>query len=177
MPFEGFEGKGFGMKRFSMALVATLVAVMGLAFAGPASAGTACYPDCPTAGGSGGTITGAGWCPGSEVTISVDGDVVGTATVAGDGTFSFDLPASVDTTVDHRITVEGLQSDCQTPFTDTFVLGGTGADGDGDGDVGGGGGTAFTGASISLGLLALGALLIVGAGAFLASRRRGAVAK
>jgi Big-like domain-containing protein len=159
------------MKRFGMALVATLVVVMGLAFAGPASAGTSCYPSCPTSGGSGGTITGSGWCPGSDVTISVDGDVVGTATVAGDGTFSFDLPSSVDTTVDHTITVEGLQSDCTTPFTDTFVLGGTGA------GAGGGGGTAFTGANISVGLLALGALLIVGAGALLASRRRGVAAK
>jgi hypothetical protein len=153
------------MKRFGMALVATLVVVMGLALAGPASAGTSCYPSCPTTGGSDGTITGSGWCPGSDVTISVDGDVVGTATVAGDGTFSFDLPDSVDTTVDHTITVEGLQADCQTPFTDTFVLGGTGESG--------GGGTAFTGANISVGLLAFGALMIVGAGALLASRRRG----
>ena len=164
------------MKRFSMALVATLVVVMGLAFAGPASAGTSCYPSCPTSGGSGGTITGSGWCPGSDVTISIDGDVVGTATVAGDGTFSFDLPASVDTTVDHDITVEGLQSDCQTPFTDTFVLGASGT-APGGGGGGGGGGTAFTGANISVGLLALGALLIVAAGALLASRRRGVAAK
>jgi len=147
-----------------MVLVATLVVVMGLALAGPASAGTACYPSCPTSGGSNGTITGSGWCPGSDVTISVDGDVVGTATVAGDGTFSFDLPNSVDLTVDHTITVEGLQSDCTTPFTDTFVLGAEGT---------GGGGTAFTGASISVGLLVFGALMIVGAGALLASRRRG----
>jgi hypothetical protein len=156
------------MKRLGMVLVATLVVVMGLALAGPASAGTACYPTCPTSGGNNGTITGAGWCPASDVTISVDGDVVGTATVAGDGTFSFDLPASVDLTVDHTIMVEGLQSDCTTPFTDTFVLG---AEGTGGG--GGGGGTAFTGSNISIGLLALGALLIVGAGALLASRRRG----
>jgi hypothetical protein len=152
------------MKRLGMVLVATLVVVMGLALAGPASAGTTCYPSCPTSGGNNGTITGAGWCPGSDVTISVDGSVVGTATVAGDGTFSFDLPNSVDLTVDHTITVEGLQSDCTTPFTDTFVLGGTGTNG---------GGTAFTGSNISVGLLVFGALMIVGAGALLASRRRG----
>jgi hypothetical protein len=154
------------MKRLGMVLVATLVVVMGLALAGPASAGTACYPTCPTSGGNNGTITGSGWCPGSDVTISVDGSVVGTATVAGDGTFSFDLPSSVDLTVQHTITVEGLQGDCTTPFTDTFVLGAEGTNG-------GGGGTAFTGANISIGLLALGALMIVGAGALLASRRRG----
>jgi LPXTG-motif cell wall-anchored protein len=152
------------MKRLGMVLVATLVVVMGLALAGPASAGTACYPSCPTTGRSNGAITGAGWCPGSDVTISVDGDVVGTETVAGDGTFSFDLPTSVDLTVDHTITVEGLQSDCTTPFTDTFVLGAEGTNP--------GGGTAFTGANISIGLVALGALMIVGAGALLASRRR-----
>ena len=159
-----------------MALVAALTVVMGLTFAGPASA-QACYPNCPTSGGSGETITGSGWCPGSEVTISVDGDEVGTATVEGDGTFTFQLPDSVDTTVDHTITVEGLQADCQTPFTDTFVLGGGGEDGNGGGGGGDGDGTAFTGSSISLGLLALGALLIVGAGALLASRRRGVTAR
>ena len=164
------------MKRFSMALVAALRVVMGLTFAGPASAQT-CYPNCPTAGGTGDTITGSGWCPGSEVTISVDGDEVGTATVAGDGTFSFELPNSVDTGLQHTITVEGVQADCETPFTDTFVLGGGGTDGDGGGGGGDGDGTAFTGSSISRGLLALGALLIVGAGALLASRRRGVAAR
>ena len=153
-----------------MAVVPTLVVVMGLAFAGPASAGTACYPTCPTSGRSGNTITGTGWCPGSDVTISVDGAGGGTATVAGDGTFSFDVPDSVDTTVDHTVAVEDLQSDCRTPFMDTFVLGETGT----ASPVGGtGGGTAFTGGNISVGLLAVGALLIVGAGALLASRRRG----
>ena len=154
------------MKRLGMVLVATLVVVMGLALAGPASAGTACYPSCPTSGGSNGTITGAGWCPGSDVTISVDGDVVGTATVAGDGTFSFDLPDSVDLTVDHTITVDGPAERLHHPVH-RYVRARR------DRDAGGGGGTAFTGANISIGLVALGALLIVGAGALLASRRRG----
>jgi hypothetical protein len=155
------------MKRLSLALVGALVMAMSLGFMGSASAAT-CYPSCPTAGGSGGTITGSDWCPGSDVTISVDGTVVGTATVASDGTFSFDLPSSVDLTVDHDITVTGLGADCSTTQTVTFVLGASGANG---------GGTAFTGANVSVGLLALGALLIVGAGALLASRRRGVAAK
>jgi hypothetical protein len=156
------------MKRLSLALVGALVVVMSLGFMGSASA-AGCYPSCPTAGGSDGTITGSDWCPGTDVTISVDGDVVGTATVASDGTFSFDLPSSVDLTVDHDISVTGTAADCSTTKTVTFVLGASGG--------GGGGGTAFTGANVSVGLLALGALLIVGAGALLASRRRGVAAK
>jgi hypothetical protein len=151
------------MKRFSMVLFAALA--MSLLAAGPA---LAAYSP-PQVSGSDGTITGSNWCPGSDVTISVDGDAVGTATVDADGNFSLDLPASVDTSVDHDISVTGLGSDCTTPQTVTFVLGASGTNG--------GGGTAFTGANVSVGLLALGALLIVGAGALLASRRRGVVAK
>jgi hypothetical protein len=160
------------MKRLSLALVGAIAVVMSLGFMGSASAGTACYPSCPTAGGSGGTITGADWCPGSDVTIFVDDENVGTATVASDGTFSFDLPASVDLTVDHTITVTGLAADCQTDQSVTFVLGASGTPG-GAAPAG----TAFTGANVSMGLLALGALLIVAAGALLASRRRGVAAK
>jgi LPXTG-motif cell wall-anchored protein len=156
------------MKRFGVALVAAVV--LGLFVAAPALAGVSptpsptgsCYPpsSCPTAGHSGRTITGSNWCPGSEVQIFVDGDLVGTAHVASDGTFTFTLPNSVGPGT-HHIEVVGLAPDCRTTVTRGFTI-----------VLGGGGGTAFTGANISMGLLILGALLIVGAGALVAGRRR-----
>ncbi len=141
------------MKRFGVALVATVV--LGLMVAGPALA----KYSPPQAGGSGTTITGSNWCPNSTVQIFVDGDLVGTATTASDGTFTFDLPSSVDTTVDHDITVTGLSADCATVKSVTFVLGASGS-------------TAFTGANVSTGILILGSLILIGAGALVAGRRR-----
>jgi LPXTG-motif cell wall-anchored protein len=161
------------MKRFGVALVAAVV--LGLFVAAPALAGVspsptpsqACYPpsSCPTAGHSGRTITGANWCPGSDVQIFVDGNLVGTAHVASDGTFTFTLPASVGPG-SHRIDVVGLAADCSTTRTVSFTL-----------VLGAGGGTAFTGANVSMGLLIVGALLVVGAGALVAGRRRRATIK
>jgi LPXTG-motif cell wall-anchored protein len=146
------------MKRIAGALVIALA--LGALFVAPASAKqlAGCYPGCqPGAGGSGRTITGDHWCPDSTVTIFVDGDQVGTAHVASDGTFSFTLPDSVPDGT-HTITIEGLKDDCSTvaDVSFTLVLGTT----------------AFTGSNISIGVIALGALLIVGAGALIASRRR-----
>jgi LPXTG-motif cell wall-anchored protein len=143
------------MKRIAGALVIALA--LGALFVAPANA-AGCYPGCqPGAGGSGRTITGDHWCPNSTVTIFVDGDKVGTAQVGADGTFSFTLPDSVPDGT-HTITVEGLKDDCSTvaDVSFTLVLGTT----------------AFTGSDISIGVLALAALLIVGAGALIASRRR-----
>ncbi|MBI2237914.1 MAG: LPXTG cell wall anchor domain-containing protein [Actinobacteria bacterium] len=51
-------------------------------------------------------------------------------------------------------------------------------DGGGGGVAGGGGGgTAFTGANISLGLVLLGALLLLGIGSLIVSRRRAAASR
>jgi hypothetical protein len=50
--------------------------------------------------------------------------------------------------------------------------GGGGGGGGGAGGGGGGGGTAFTGISLSLGLIIVGVLLVVGVAALVASRRR-----
>lgn len=50
-------------------------------------------------------------------------------------------------------------------------------DGGGDAVAGGGGGTAFTGANISLGLVLLGALLLLGIGSLIVSRRRAAASR
>lgn len=43
--------------------------------------------------------------------------------------------------------------------------------------AGGGGGTAFTGANITLGLVLLGALLLLGIGSLIVSRRRAAASR
>jgi len=147
------------MKRIAGALVIALA--LGALFVAPASATLAgCYPGCqPGAGGSGRTITGDHWCPNSTVTIFVDGDKVGTAQVGADGTFSFTLPDSIPDG-SHTVTVEGLKDDCSTVADVSFTL------------VLGAAGTAFTGSYISICVLALAALLIVGAGALIASRRR-----
>ena len=62
-------------------------------------------------------------------------------------------------------------------YPPTTPPGGGGAPGDptdpsGGGGGGGGGGTAFTGISLSLGLIIVGVLLVVGVVALVASRRR-----
>ncbi len=153
------------MKRFGIALVVS--AVLGLFVAAPAFAGsTSCYPTCgdPGAGSHGRTITGDNWCPGSTVQIYVDGDFVGTANVGTDGTFTFRLPDNIaDGT--HLVEIFGLAADCETNTNVPITV------------VLGAGGTAFTGANVSTGILVLGALLIVGAGALVAGRRRKSTAE
>jgi hypothetical protein len=166
-------GKGFEMKRFLVALVATLT--LGLFLVAPAMAGTTgCYAgSCtPGVGHNGRDITGTNWCPNTTVTIFVDGVKVGTADVGADGTFTFTLPASVGPGT-HIVVIKGQAPDPNggcSPATQTItvVLGASG------------GGTAFTGArGINTAEIAGAALLIVGAGALLAGRRsrRTAIAK
>src|SRR2546428_13718652 len=143
------------MKRFGVALA--VASIWALLLAAPALAG---YAVNPGVGSHGRTITGTNWCPNSTVTIFVDGNEVGTAQTDGNGSFSFVLPNTVPNGT-HTVTVEGLKSDCSTPFTGqtTVVLGAAG-------------GTAFTGANVTVGALVLGALIVVGLGAMIAGRRR-----
>jgi hypothetical protein len=154
------------MKRFVMTMVAMLA--VGVIFAGPAFA--AGYPaGNPTVGHNGRTITGDTWCPGSTVTIFVDGVEAGTAKVDGSGHFSFPLPPEVGAGT-HHVTVKGLASDCATqePATLTLVLGASGTSS---------GGVAFTGADVKVGSLALMLLLIAGTVALVAGRRSRSAAK
>lgn len=159
------------MKRLAVALVATMalgVLLAGSALAQAAPSPSGCYPNgCnPTLGSNGRDISGDNWCPGSTATILTDGVKDGTATVDNSGHFAFTLSVSDGT---HHVTVKGLASDCQTPkaVTITVVLGAHG----------GSGGTAFTGTDITVGSLALVALLMVAAAALIAGRRRRSVAK
>jgi hypothetical protein len=157
-------GKGFEMKRFLVAVVATLT--LGLFLVSPALAGTpTCYAgSCtPGVGHNGRDISGDNWCPNTTVTIFVDGVKVGTAQVGADGTFTFTLPPSVGPGT-HTVRIEGMAPNANggcSPHTETItiVLGGSGA-------------TAFTGAhGINTAEIAGAALLIVGAGALIAGRR------
>jgi hypothetical protein len=161
-------GKGFEMKRFLLALVATLT--LGLFLMTPAVAGVSpspppdCYPDSctPGVGHNGRDITGSNWCPNTTVSIFVDGVKVGTADVGADGSFTFTLPNSVGPG-SHTVVIKGQAPDPNggcSPATKTFTV------------VLGGSGTAFTGAhGINTAEIAGAALLIVGAGALIAGRR------
>jgi hypothetical protein len=143
------------MKRIGLAVLAALA--MGLFVAGPALAQSPYPVQDPTIDVDDRTVTGQDWCPGSTVTIFVDGDEVGEADVDADGNFTFEIPDSVSDG-EHDIVVEGLKSDCTTVFSaeETAVLGAP---------------TAPTGANVTVGVIAIAALLIVGAGAVIAGRR------
>lgn len=148
------------MKRFGIAL--TIAMTLGLMLVGTGAANAAvadCYPNCtPTVGGSGNTITGGDWCPGSTVQVYIDGDFVGTAQVDRNGEFEFTVPSDIPSG-EHEVTVYGIAGDCETStsVTTTIQIGGE---------------VAFTGSNISFGLVALVALFIVGVGALIAGRRR-----
>lgn len=173
------------MKRIGRVLaVVTLVAMFIPAFVQTASAacnpGDPGYPSCPPSisvdntnpsAGDQVAVSGSNWCPGSTVEIFLDGVSVGTAVVDGSGSFSTDITIPAGTAAGpHEITVEGLDSTCQNPQTQsrTITVGGAGQ---------GGGNLPFTGSNISAGLLILMALIVVGAVSLVAGRRRDAHAK
>lgn len=80
-------------------------------------------------------VTGSNCPPGSTVTLTIDGEVVGTTTAGDDGTFATDVtvPAGL-TPGTYTLTAE---CDGQTATTQFDVV----AAGGGGGDPGGGGGT------------------------------------
>lgn len=151
----------------------TAVAVQGVAGAQP-------YPPtgptvevnpsaiCP---GADVTVTGSGWLGGSTVTITLtltsDPVVLGTATVAANGTFqgSFKTPTPLDVG-QHSLTASGTASnDTAASAATTLTVRSCGGDG-------GGGALAFTG-SDSIGLLEIAIVLIlIGTVLAVAVRRR-----
>jgi hypothetical protein len=117
----------------------------------------------PTAGGSI-TISGTSCNPGATVTATLDtGDVIGTATVGNDGTFTITgtLPSGV--TGSHTITTTGGGS----AHTCSGVLGVEISAPGGSG----GGGLASTGVAV-VGIGALGAVLLIGGGLMLMAGKR-----
>ena len=150
------------MKRFVAALL--VAGVLAAITALPASA-QPCYPNCPPPEvdfGGDDNLTGQFWCPGSTVSIYVDGGFVGTAQVNAQGEFNF--PLKNLSPGNHVIEVVGLDSTCQEVRTvrlNVNIAGGaTGRT------------LPFTGSNISVGVLLIGALVIVGATALVAGRRR-----
>lgn len=157
------------MKRFVAALL--VAGVLAAITALPAAA-QPCYPDCPppeVSFGGDGNLTGTFWCPGSTVSIYVDGGFVGTAQVDQNGEFKF--PLHNLSPGNHVIEIIGLDSTCEEVRTvrlNVNIAGGT---------TGGRSALPFTGSNISVGVLLVGALAIVGATALVAGRRRRATAE
>ena len=151
------------MKRFVAALL--VAGVLAAVTAVPASA-QPCYPDCPppeVSFGGDDNLTGEFWCPGSTVSIYVDGAFAGTAQVNANGQFNF--PLKNLSPGNHVVEVIGLDSTCEEVRTvrlNVNVAGGTT----------GRSALPFTGSNISVGVLLIGALVIVGATALVAGRRR-----
>lgn len=109
-----------------MLLIAGLVGT-ALLIASPAMASYP--PDSPTvgagssnvAGGASTTLTGAGWQPGSTVTFALEGKTLGTATVAGDGTFSASVSVPCVSAGSHTITASGTGSSGSAQSVTTSV--------------------------------------------------------
>ena len=152
------------MKRFVAALL--VAGVLTAVVAVPASA-QPCYPDCPPPEvGFGGddNLVGQFWCPGSTVSIYVDGGFAGTAQVDQNGEFNF--PLKNLSPGRHVIEVVGLDATCEEVRTVRLTIDIAG------GATGNRSALPFTGSNISVGVLLLGALVIVGATALVAGRRR-----
>jgi hypothetical protein len=102
------------------------------------------------------TVSGDGFEPGDTVTITFDGESIGSATVDDQGEFSADVTAPDAAAGSHTVTASNSDSakatvSCVGPAAP---------------------GVAFTGANITVGLLLLVGLVVAGAGALLLGRRR-----
>lgn len=158
------------MKRYASALMGALA--LSLVLSAPAFAQ---YPpeepscgvsDTTLAAGDQVTVSGQNWQPGSTVsfTLQPEGEDLGSTTVGGNGNFSATLtiPNSVSSGT-HSIECDGVDVEGATVVLSSNITVSVG-------------GTAFTGASISLGLLLLAGLLIVGVLALAAGRRKARIA-
>lgn len=172
------------MRRFAATLAAGLILV---ALGGGSAFAQTPYP-IPTSGstsvsqatvepGEPFTVSGSGWQPGSTVTLTLFSDPVrlGTATVDGSGSFStqVSVPNSV-TAGSHTLQVSGTGADGQPRTTSTriVVVGAASASrgtGSGTSDL------ADTGVAVGRTVALATALLIVGVGALLVTRRNSRV--
>ena len=168
-----------------VALAAGLILAAGLSVAAPSVAGAAPCSVDPTyeagvvLGVSGSvtpgqaiTITGSGFPPGCEVTITIDGGIVGTVTTSASGTFSFGttLGSSISGSISIGASAGSFTKTISVPVTSpgggTPTPTPTGAGGSGSLPRTGSSSSQLAG--IALALLAAGGLLVV------ATRRRSA---
>jgi 5'-nucleotidase len=104
------------------------------------------------------TVTGSNQEAGSTVNITFDGEVIGSATVAADGTFSATVQIPCDTAPGTYVLSAGGAN------TEITVLA-----------AGAAGGGADTGADVSAGMAIMVGLFVLGVGALMATRRRSRV--
>jgi hypothetical protein len=103
------------------------------------------------------TVTGSNLVPGITVEITFDGEVIGSAVVGADGTYSVSVTIPCDTAPGTYVLSAG---GVNTQIT-VLAVGG-----------GGGAGAPGTGANLGAGILILAALLVVGITSLVATRRR-----
>ena len=102
------------------------------------------------------TVTGANYTPGSTIDIVFNGVVIGTATVAADGTFSATVAIPCDTAPGTYVLSAGDATSQITVVSEGVVV---------DGGPG-------TGADVSAALIVMVGLLVLGVVAIWATRRR-----
>jgi len=161
------------MKRLGFAFIFALLVTMvvaGPALAQPYDEPTVDVGDTNPKPGDEVDVSGDNWCPGSTVSIYLDGQFVGTAVVDANGHFdsSLVIPKNIDPG-QHSITVVGLDASCTEVVSRTTFFNISG------GGVSGAATLPFTGSNISVGVLLLVALVLVGTTALVAGRRRKAV--
>ncbi|MDQ4005711.1 MAG: hypothetical protein M3135_05350 [Actinomycetota bacterium] len=158
------------MKR--QAGIVLAAAALVILMSGPALGGPSPYPASPSPSPSPGvqgtvtvsdrtidcgsdslTVSGRGWNPGQQVTISFAGEQIGTATPNAQGDFSAQVVPPDAPSGEHTLRAE--QGPNQATASVTCTDGAVGA-------AGAGGGIAFTGANILTAVLILAGLLIAG---------------
>ena len=116
-------------------------------------------------------VSGTGWQSGQTVTITWDGQQIGSATPDADGSFSVTVtPPAGEAQGQHTLAARqgSRTATAEVTCVTGAVAGGAGGDG---------GGFAFTGANITVGMLILAGLLVAGALTLAMGRRRARTAR
>ncbi|HET9672511.1 MAG TPA: hypothetical protein VFQ40_06640 [Actinomycetota bacterium] len=109
------------------------------------------------------TVTGTNWEAGSTVQILFDGEVIATATVGADGTFSTTVTIPCDAAPGtHVLGITGFNQAGQARVVNTTITIVAGA----------GGGVPGTGADVSAGIAVMAGLFALGIVAIVVTRRR-----
>jgi LPXTG-motif cell wall-anchored protein len=153
-------------------IVIMVMAALGLSLAVPASAqdyGAEPGITCPDVVQAGGTLTlsGTNWLPESTVVLTIDGEVVGTPETDSTGSFTTTVTIPADLEPGQHSLVATGRDQNGDPFSANCPFTVTGAEAPG---------IPVTGTNVSLGLIILGAMIAVGIGFLVASRRKKAEA-